>query len=407
MEITQGETFPFGKVSPFFCALFPASAGMVPGLVRTAPFPAVILVPSALFVPVSRSTRGAPGTARDSTDQPCPAAFLPGSDAVCWQATSQASRHLANVLQRRMNRHFIIKGGMCPPARAGDTERTMQSILLNDGHSIPSVGFGVFQVPADGSTFKAVLCALQAGYRHIDTAAAYLNEAEVGQALRESGLPRDEVFVTSKLWIQDYGYEAARAGIRASLDNLGLDCLDLYLLHQPYFDVQGAWKALEEARDEGLVKSIGVSNFTPNFWKRHVPHFATLPCLNQVEFHPFFQQRELRALLARDRVALAAWSPLGHGNSALLAHPLVTALAGKYHCDPCRLILRFELQEGCIVLPKSTSPAHIASNLRLFDFCLDEGDMERLRGLDTGRGMRDPEEAGRAESLLARYRVHP
>ena len=183
--------------------------------------------------------------------------------------------------------------------------------------------------------------------------------------------------------------------------------MDLYLLHQPYFDVQGAWKAMEEARDEGLIRSIGVSNFTPNLWKRHVPHFATLPCLNQVEFHPFFQQRELRALLAQDGVVLAAWSPLGHGNAKLLTHPLVTTLAARYHCAPCRLILRFELQEGCIVLPKSTNPDHIASNLKLFDFTIEDGDMNLLRALDTGKGMRDPEEAGRAEDLLARYRVHP
>ena len=169
----------------------------------------------------------------------------------------------------------------------------MKTILLNDGNSIPTVGFGVFLIPADGSTYNAVKEALHAGYRHIDTAAAYLNETEVGNAVRDSGLSRKDIFVTSKLWIQDYGYEAARAGIEASLRKLNMDYIDLYLLHQPYGDVPGAWKALEEAQKEGKLKSIGVSNMTPGLWKSFVPQFSTLPAVNQVECNPFFQQREL------------------------------------------------------------------------------------------------------------------
>lgn len=282
----------------------------------------------------------------------------------------------------------------------------MQTLPLNDGNCIPAVGFGVFQVPADGSTRRAVRLALEAGYRHIDTAAAYGNEAEVGQALRDSGIPREEVFVTSKIWIQDYGYEAAGRALRASLMRLGMDYLDLCLLHQPYFDVQGSWKALEEARQAGLVRSIGVSNFTPAFWESHIPHFATMPCTNQVEFHPFFQQKPLRRQLARDNVLLTAWSPLGSGNSELLTHPLIRELADRYGRTPCQIILRFELQEGVCVLPRSVSKEHIVSNLQLSEFSLAEEDMASLRALDTGRGMRDPEEPGRAEYLLARYRVH-
>lgn len=184
---------------------------------------------------------------------------------------------------------------------------------LNDGNLIPAVGFGVFLIPNDGSTYKAVTEALNVGYRHIDTAAAYFNEEEVGRAVRDSGIPREEIFITSKLWIQDYGYEAARKGIRSSLEKLRIGWIDLYLLHQPYFDVTGAWKALEEAKQEGLLKSIGVSNMTPNLWEKYVSQFATLPAVNQVECNPFFQQRALRKLHEPGDVKIEAYSPLGHG----------------------------------------------------------------------------------------------
>ena len=159
----------------------------------------------------------------------------------------------------------------------------MTTITLNDGNRIPAVGFGVFLIPADGPTYDAVRTALDAGYRHIDTAAAYFNEADVGRAVRDSGIPREEIFITSKLWLQDYGYEAAKKGLDTSLEKLGMDYVDLYLLHQPYGDVAGAWKALEEAKAAGEVRSIGVSNMTPKIWKQFVPQFKTLPAVNQVE----------------------------------------------------------------------------------------------------------------------------
>lgn len=282
----------------------------------------------------------------------------------------------------------------------------MKTILLNDGNSIPTVGFGVFLIPGDGSTYNAVKEALRAGYRHIDTAAAYLNETEVGNAFRDSGLSRKDLFVTSKLWIQDYGYEAARAGIETSLRKLNMDYIDLYLLHQPYGDVPGAWKALEEAQKEGKLKSIGVSNMTPSLWKKFVPHFDTLPAVNQVECNPFFQQRKLRNLLAADGVVLEAWYPLGHGNKNLLEHPLIIALAQKYHKNAGQIILRFEVQDGIVVLPKSTHPARIAGNIDIFDFALTEEEMQELQGLDTGRGTHDPETPGLGELLLEKYRIH-
>lgn len=266
--------------------------------------------------------------------------------------------------------------------------------------------FGVFLIPNDGATYEAVTRALKAGYRHIDTAAAYFNEAEVGKAVKDSGIPREEIFITSKLWLQDYGYEAAKKGLETSLEKLGLDYVDLYLLHQPYGDVAGAWKALEEAKAEGKIRSIGVSNMTPKIWKEFVPQFATMPAVNQVECNPFFQQRELRALLAENDVKIEAYQPLGHGDETLLSHPDIVKLADKYGKNPGQIILRFEVQDGLIVLPKSTNPQRIAGNIDIFDFELSDGEMDSLWTLDTGKGHHDPEAPGVAEMLLNNYKIH-
>ena len=282
----------------------------------------------------------------------------------------------------------------------------MEMITLNDGNKIPAVGFGVFLVPNDGPAYEAVSQALKAGYRHIDTAAAYFNESDVGKAVKDSGIPREEIFITSKLWLQDYGYEAARKGLETSLEKLGLDYVDLYLLHQPYGDVAGAWKALEEAKNEGRVKSIGVSNMTPKIWKEFVPQFDTMPAVNQVECNPFFQQRELRALMDEADVKIEAYQPLGHGDEALLSHPVIVKLAEKYGKNPGQIILRSEIQEGLIVLPKSTNPERIAGNIDIFDFELEDSEMEEIRALDTGKGHHDPEAPGVAEMLLANYKIH-
>lgn len=281
----------------------------------------------------------------------------------------------------------------------------MHMITLNDGNQIPSVGFGVFMIENGGPTYDAVLAALKAGYRHIDTAAAYFNEEDVGRAVRDSGIPREEIFVTSKLWLQDYGYEPAKKGIARSLRKLDIGYLDLYLIHQPYGDVPGAWKAMEEAKAEGRLRSIGVSNMTPRIWNQFVPQFDTMPAVNQVEFNPFFQQRDLRAILDQDDVKLEAWYPLGHGSRALLSHPAVLALARKYSRDPGQIVLRFEVQEGVITLPKSVDPQRIRSNLALFDFQLTQEEMDSLRALDTGKGAHDPDAPGVAESLLSAFQI--
>ena len=282
----------------------------------------------------------------------------------------------------------------------------MYTMTLNDGNKIPVVGFGVFTIPNDGPTYDAVLQALKAGYRHIDTAAAYFNESDVGKAVRDSGIPREEIFITSKLWLQAYGYEAAKKSLAASLEKLGMDYIDLYLLHQPYGDVAGAWKALEEAKEDGVLKSIGVSNMTPKIWKEFLPQASTIPAVNQVECNPFFQQKELKALLAEHDVKIEAYQPLGSGNAAMLSHPAVTKIAEKYGKNAGQIVLRFELQEGLIILPRSTNPERIAGNIDLFDFELTEEEMNAIRAMDTGKGKHDPEAPGIAEMLLANYKIH-
>ena len=235
---------------------------------------------------------------------------------------------------------------------------------------------------------------------------AYFNEKEVGQAIKDSGIPREDIFVTSKLWIQDFPYETAKATIDTTLEKMGLDYLNLYLLHQPYGEVEEAWKALEEAKSAGKIKSIGVSNFTPSFWKQFVPNFATIPAVNQVEFNPYFQQKELRDLLAKNQVTIEAWAPLGQGNKELFEEPVITELASKYGKDMGQIILRFENQEGVVVLPKSTKKSRMASNKDIFNFELTAEEMAALRSLDKGKGSHDPDAPGVGEYLLTAYDIH-
>ena len=283
---------------------------------------------------------------------------------------------------------------------------TTPTIQLNDGNQIPAVGFGTFQIPNDGSTYQAVKAALAAGYRHLDTAVAYFNEAEVGQAVRDSGIPRDEIWVTSKLWLQDFGFEPAQRAIDVSLQKLGLDYLDLYLIHQPYGDVPGAWRAMEAAQKAGKIRSIGVSNMTPKLWQQFVPEFTTIPAVNQVEFNPYFQQTELRQLLAPHDVKLEAWAPLGQGNQSLLNEPVIQQLAVKYGKDAGQVILRYENQLGIIVFPKSVHEARIKSNLDIFDFDLTPTEMAQLAALDQGHGQHDPDAPGVSDMLLPAFDVH-
>lgn len=282
----------------------------------------------------------------------------------------------------------------------------MKSVKLNDGNVIPSVGFGVFLIENNGPTYEAVKFALKAGYRHIDTAAAYFNESDVGKAVKDSGISREEIFVTSKIWLQDHDYNAAKKAVDVSLKNLGLDYMDLYLIHQPYGDVLGAWRALEEAKKSGKIKSIGVSNMSPKIYSEFVPQFETLPAVNQVECNPNFQQKNLRKLMEKDGVKLEAWYPLGHGDKKLLENPAIVEMAKKYEKNAGQIILRFEIQEGFIILPKSTNPERIAGNIHIFDFELTEDEMEKIRSMDTGKGSHNPDAPGVAEYLLKNFKVH-
>lgn len=282
----------------------------------------------------------------------------------------------------------------------------INSIKLNDGVEIPAYGFGTFQIPADGSTYKAVREALELGIRHIDTAVAYFNEQEVGKAIKESGIPREEIFLTSKLWLQDYGYEAAKKGIETSLKKLGLDYIDLYLIHQPYGDVPGAWRAMEEAKANGKIRSIGVSNMTPAIWNKFVPQFDTMPSVNQVEFNPYYQQKEIRKIMAENDVKLESWGPLGQGDAKLLSEPVIKEIAENHNKNAGQVILRFEIQEGAIVFPKSVNPERIKSNMDIFDFELSEDEMNKMRALDTGKGCHNPDAPGVAEFLIGAFNVH-
>ena len=282
----------------------------------------------------------------------------------------------------------------------------MQYVQLNDGNKIPTVGFGVFLIKNDGETYDAVKYALKVGYRHIDTAAAYFNESDVGRAVKDSGIAREEIFVTSKLWLQDHGYEAAKKAVDVSLKKLGLGYMDLYLIHKPYGDVLGAWQALEEAKQAGKIKSIGISNMSPKIYSELVPQFSTLPAVNQVECNPTFQQKELRKLMDKDGVKLEAWYPLGHGNRKLLENPAISAMAQKYGKNAGQIILRFEVQEGFIVLPKSTNEERIAGNINIFDFELTADEMNTIRAMDTGKGSHNPDAPGVGDNLLRNYKIH-
>ena len=261
-------------------------------------------------------------------------------------------------------------------------------ITLNDGNSIPQVGLGVWQTPQE-DTERAVATALDAGYRHIDTAAAYGNEREVGSAVTKSGLPRDDVYLVTKLWNADHGYAGALAAFEASVDRLGLsgsdEYLDLYLIHWP-MPAKNAFvdtfKAFAHLRDRGRIRSIGVSNFEPEHLQILVDGTGIVPAVNQIELHPLLQQQELREMHAQLGIATEAWSPLGQGS--LLSNPAVTALADAHGKTPAQVLIRWHMQLGNIVIPKSVTPERIVSNFDVFDFELSEQDMASISSLGDG-----------------------
>ncbi len=261
---------------------------------------------------------------------------------------------------------------------------TVPYVPLNDGASIPQLGFGVFQIPPK-KTAEVVTRAIATGYRHIDTAAAYRNEAGVGQAVRASGLHRDELFITTKCWNDDHGYEQAKQALRSSLDRLELDFVDLYLIHWPapaqdkYVET---WKAFVEMREEGLVRSVGVSNFNAPHLKRIVDETGVIPAVNQIELHPRLQQAGLRREHAERGIATEAWSPLAQGD--VLDEPVITALAERHGKTPGQIVLRWHIQLGNIVFPKSVTPERIEENFEIFGFHLSDAEMSEIDALDAG-----------------------
>lgn len=257
-------------------------------------------------------------------------------------------------------------------------------MTLNDGNAIPVIGLGVFQIPP-ADTEPAVLAALRAGYRHIDTAAAYRNERETGRAVANSGVPRDQLYVVTKLANSDQGYDNTLRAFDASMGRLGLDYLDLYLIHwpQPALDMfVDSFKAFAHLRDEGRIRSIGVSNFEPEHLTDLIDATGIVPAVNQIELHPRFPQHELRELHAEHGIATEAWAPLGKGT--LLTHPMVSAVAAECGRTTAQVLIRWQFQLGNIVIPKSVHPSRIASNLDVFDFELSANEMASISSLEDG-----------------------
>jgi 2,5-diketo-D-gluconate reductase A len=259
----------------------------------------------------------------------------------------------------------------------------MQYATLNNGIKMPLLGFGVFQVPDAAECERSVLEAISAGYRLIDTAASYGNEEAVGNAIRKSGVPRAELFITTKLWIQDAGYEKAKQAFARSLARLQLDYLDLYLIHQPYGDVYGAWRAMEELYEEGVIRAIGVSNFHPDRVMDLIVHNQVVPAVNQIETHPFHQQIETQKFLQENGVQIESWGPFAEGKNNIFSNELLLSIAAKYHKSVAQVILRWLTQRGVVAIPKSVRPERIAENFNIFDFDLSSEDMEAIKTLDT------------------------
>ena len=260
----------------------------------------------------------------------------------------------------------------------------MEYAVLNNGSKMPMEGFGVFQVPDPAQCEQAVLDAIASGYRLIDTAAAYMNEKAVGEAIKKCGVPREELFITTKLWVQDAGYEGAKKAIQTSLDNLGLDYLDLYLLHQPMGDYIGAYRAMEEAYKEGKLRAIGVCNFYPARLADLCETVEVKPAVNQVELHPFFQQEDALALMKEYGVIPEAWGPFAEGNHGIFTHPVLTKIGDKYGKTAAQTALRWNVQRGVVVIPKSVHKDRMEQNMDIWDFELSGEDMEEIAKLDLG-----------------------
>ena len=260
----------------------------------------------------------------------------------------------------------------------------MNYVTLNNGVNMPLEGFGVFQIPDPAQCEQVVLDAIAAGNRLIDTAAAYMNEEAVGEAIKKCGVPREELFIVTKLWVQDASYEAAKKAIQTSMDHLGVDYLDAYLIHQPMGDYVGAYRAMEEAYKVGKMKAIGVSNFYPARLADLCETVEVTPAINQVELHPFFQQENALETMKQYGVTPMAWGPLAEGKNNIFAHPVLTQIGNQYGKTAAQVALRWNVQRGVVIIPKSVHKDRMEQNINIWDFTLSEDDMKEIAGLDLG-----------------------
>lgn len=260
----------------------------------------------------------------------------------------------------------------------------MEYLTLNNGIKMPAEGFGVFQIPDFNQCEQSVSDAIESGYRLIDTAAAYMNEKAVGEAIKKSSIPREELFITTKLWVQDASYDDAKKAVQASLDNLGLDYIDLYLIHQPMGDYIGAYHAMEELYKEKKLRAIGVCNFYPERLADLCETVSVIPAVNQVELHPFFQQDNALALMKEYGIIPEAWGPFAEGRNNIFSHPVLSGIGEKYGKSAAQVALRWNIQRGIAVIPKSTHKERMEQNIDIWDFSLSNEDMESIKKLDLG-----------------------
>ena len=282
----------------------------------------------------------------------------------------------------------------------------IETIKLNNGVEMPLEGFGVFQVPNLAVCEQAVLDAIATGYRLIDTAAAYMNEEAVGKAIAKCGVPREELYTTTKLWVQDASYEGAKQAIETSMKKLGLDYIDLYLIHQPMGDYIGAYRAMEEANEEGKLKAIGVCNCYPQILADICETVEIKPAVNQVELHPFFQQESALALMKEYGVHPEAWGPFAEGNHGIFTHPVLTRIGQKYGKSAAQVALRWNVQRGVTVIPKSVHKERMEQNMDIWDFQLSGEDMAEIAGLDIGRSEIVDHSDPKFVQMLHQMRIH-
>jgi diketogulonate reductase-like aldo/keto reductase len=270
----------------------------------------------------------------------------------------------------------------------------MKNVVLNNGVEMPTLGFGVFQIEDLAECERSVRDAIDVGYRLIDTAASYGNEESVGNAIKVSGVPRNELFVTTKLWIADTGYDRTKAAFDRSMKKLQLDYLDLYLIHQPYGDVYGSWRAMEELYREGRIRAIGISNFHPDRVMDFLMHHEIPPAVNQIETHPFHQQVETQKFLKENNIQIESWGPFAEGKNNIFHNEVLSSLAARHGRTVAQVILRWLTQRDVVVIPKSVRKERMAENFDIFGFDLDTSDMEAIAALDTGQSLffdhRDP-----------------